>query len=281
MREVLRKIWTRFRGLPMWAQVPIAIFAGLFVIGVMAAPFTEPEDDEEVSSRATTSTVAQTTTLPPTTTTTLPPLPPGDDTAVTRVTDGDSLVVSDGTRVRLIGIDAPEVESSDCFSSEATDHLRQLAGPGTRVRLVYDTERLDRFGRTLAYVYRLSDGLFVNLVLARDGYALQLTVPPNVAHAEEFRQAVAEARDANRGLWASCQTTTTQAPTTRAPIARAPTPDTTAAAGGNCSAAYPDFCIPPPPPDLDCADAGGRGFTVLPPDPHRFDADRDGIGCER
>jgi hypothetical protein len=50
---------------------------------------------------------------------------------------------------------------------------------------------------------------------------------------------------------------------------------------GACDPAYPDFCIPPPPPDLDCPDIDTREFTVLPPDPHRFDADHDGIGCER
>jgi hypothetical protein len=51
--------------------------------------------------------------------------------------------------------------------------------------------------------------------------------------------------------------------------------------GGNCSPAYPDFCIPPPPPDLDCADvAPHTNFTVRPPDPHGFDGDGDGVGCE-
>src|SRR6266498_1062844 len=48
----------------------------------------------------------------------------------------------------------------------------------------------------------------------------------------------------------------------------------------SCDPAYPDFCIPPPPPDLDCPDVGARDFTVLPPDPHHFDRDRDGVGCE-
>ena len=52
-------------------------------------------------------------------------------------------------------------------------------------------------------------------------------------------------------------------------------------ATGICSQAYPTVCIPPPPPDLDCADIQYKRFKVLPPDPHRFDADRDGIGCER
>jgi hypothetical protein len=52
-------------------------------------------------------------------------------------------------------------------------------------------------------------------------------------------------------------------------------------AQGNCDSAYPDFCIAPPPPDLDCPDIGRHNFTVLAPDPHRFDGDKDGIGCER
>jgi micrococcal nuclease len=52
-------------------------------------------------------------------------------------------------------------------------------------------------------------------------------------------------------------------------------------AGGRCDASYPDVCIPPPPPDLDCADVPYRSFRVLPPDPHRFDGrDDDGLGCE-
>jgi hypothetical protein len=50
---------------------------------------------------------------------------------------------------------------------------------------------------------------------------------------------------------------------------------------GNCDPSYPDFCIPPPPPDLDCKDIDGGNFTVRPPDPHGFDGnDNDGIGCE-
>jgi len=50
--------------------------------------------------------------------------------------------------------------------------------------------------------------------------------------------------------------------------------------GGNCDPSYPTVCIPPPPPDLDCADVPYRNFTVLPPDPHGFDGDGDGVGCE-
>jgi LPXTG-motif cell wall-anchored protein len=68
-------------------------------------------------------------------------------------------------------------------------------------------------------------------------------------------------------------TTVVTVPTTVAP--------SVSAAAGNCDPSYPDFCIPSPPPDLNCADILPQfSIHVLPPDPHGFDADHDGIGCE-
>lgn len=58
-------------------------------------------------------------------------------------------------------------------------------------------------------------------------------------------------------------------------------PQSAVALPGACHPSYPTVCIPPPPPDLDCADVPHRRFTVIPPDPHRFDGDGDGVGCER
>lgn len=85
-----------------------------------------------------------------------PIMPDGEDTTVERVVDGDTIVVAGGTRVRLIGIDTPETKDPrkpvQCFGTEAAAHMSSLIGPGTPVRLVHDVERLDRFGRTLAYV---------------------------------------------------------------------------------------------------------------------------------
>jgi hypothetical protein len=76
----------------------------------------------------------------------------------------------------------------------------------------------------------------------------------------------------------------TEAPTpepqpTPSPAPPAPQPTRTPASN-NCDPAYPDVCIPPPPPDLDCGEIPYHDFRVLPPDPHRFDRDKDGIGCE-
>ncbi len=58
------------------------------------------------------------------------------------------------------------------------------------------------------------------------------------------------------------------------------THSSTAVAQNNCSPSYPDVCIAPPPPDLDCKDISYRNFRVVAPDPHRFDGNKNGIGCE-
>ena len=71
---------------------------------------------------------------------------------------------------------------------------------GKRVKLEYDVSRKDQYGRTLAYVY-LQDGTFVNAELVKNGYAMVMTVPPNVKFADEFAKLQQEARENNRGLW--------------------------------------------------------------------------------
>jgi len=126
---------------------------------------------------------------------------------VKRVIDGDTIQLVDGRRVRYIGIDAPEtrrrqgnawVEDPEPYAKEATDANRRLV-EGNAVTLEYDVQRQDRFGRDLAYVY--VDGRMVNAVLAEEGYVQLLTVPPNVRHAEQFRDLIRQARQADRGLW--------------------------------------------------------------------------------
>lgn len=136
-------------------------------------------------------------------------LPPGADRTVERVVDGDTIVIDGGERVRLIGIDTPESADPrkpvECFGREASQFMESLLPPGTNVRLVDDVEQADRYGRTLAYVYRLEDGLFVNLELTEQGYAVAATFPPNVAHVDEFVEATRRAREAGRGLWSACR----------------------------------------------------------------------------
>jgi micrococcal nuclease len=128
--------------------------------------------------------------------------------AVERVIDGDTIVVTGGRHVRLIGIDTPETVDPHrpvgCFGKEASAFMKQLLPAHTAVRLVGDVEQLDRYGRTLAYVYRLADGLFVNAELVRRGYAVVLTIPPNVAHTDEFVALASAARVTGAGLWSAC-----------------------------------------------------------------------------
>ena len=133
-----------------------------------------------------------------------------DTAPVVRVVDGDTIRVglpSGEEPVRYIGIDTPESVKPgapvECFAKRASEYNERLVA-GERVRLVYDIERRDRYGRLLAYVYRARDGLFVNAELVRRGYATAVTFPPNVAHEREFRRLARRARMSGRGLWSEC-----------------------------------------------------------------------------
>jgi micrococcal nuclease len=123
---------------------------------------------------------------------------------VTRNTDGDTLWLSGIGKVRLIGIDTPEVfGQSECFGREASAFAERILPPGTHVRYRLGVDPRDRYGRALAYLY-LDDGRMFNELLAERGYATPLTIPPNVEYANRFVAAARRARDANRGLWSAC-----------------------------------------------------------------------------
>jgi len=137
------------------------------------------------------------------------PDPPKDAVAVKvqRVVDGDTFVaVVKGRRerVRVIGVDTPESvdpnRPDEPYGEEASDFAKHYLD-GETVRLAGDAEPRDRYGRMLAYVW-LRDGTFWNALLVAEGYAQQLTIPPNVTYAPLFRRLVAEARRNDRGLWA-------------------------------------------------------------------------------
>lgn len=184
-----------------------------------------------------------------------------------RVVDGDTLELRDGSRVRLIGIDTPETVHPDfgdeCYGDEASRATERILRPGDRLRLVFDVERYDRYQRLLAYVYRAADDAFVNARLVKRGYASVETVPPNVAHADRFRRLAREAREAGRGLWSACPTDG----------------DRPRSLSDTCLPDYVGTCVPPGPPDLDCADIGAP-VRVVGDDPHRLDREGDGRACE-
>ena len=120
---------------------------------------------------------------------------------VTKHTDGDTLWLSGIGKVRLIGVDTPEVYGDDeCYGRQASAFVERTLPLGSTVRYRLGTEERDRYGRALAYVY-LDGGRFLNLLLVRRGFAQVLTVPPNVEFAERFTRAARRARAAGRGLW--------------------------------------------------------------------------------
>jgi micrococcal nuclease len=138
------------------------------------------------------------------------PLPDGPNASVRRVVDGDTLIITNGDRIRLIGIDSPESVQPDapveCFGPQASNRLMELLPVGTGVRLEYDVDRSDRFGRTLAYVFRRSDGLFINASQIDGGFATTLSIAPNTRYADRFTDLQEQAKADQRGLWGACET---------------------------------------------------------------------------
>ena len=133
--------------------------------------------------------------------------PQGIRARVLSVTDGDTIEVLLGGRsedIRYIGIDTPEVDPSigvECFGHQASGLNRRLVG-GRTVRLVFDDELRDRYGRLLAYVF--AGGRLVNAEIVRRGYARTLTIEPNTDRAALFARLEGEAGRHGRGLWAAC-----------------------------------------------------------------------------
>ncbi|MCL4266082.1 MAG: thermonuclease family protein [Anaerolineae bacterium] len=188
----------------------------------------------------------------------------GDRATVARIIDGDTIEVGiNGVsyRLRYIGMDTPE--RGQPFFEEATEANRQLV-EGQTVILVKDVSETDRYGRLLRYIY-LQDGTFVNAELVKRGFAQVATFPPDVAHQALFITLERQAREAGRGLWAQPEPPNTSESSRFPQI---------------CDPAYPTVCISPPPPNLNCGDVPHRNFEALPADPHGFDRDNDGVGCE-
>jgi len=124
----------------------------------------------------------------------------GDGCAVARVVDGDTFRCRDGRKVRLIGVDAPEQGQGEAGRLARQALLRYLP-LGRVVRLERDVQAVDRYGRTLAFVW--TGDTLVNQAMVREGWAVLYTVPPDVKYAERLLQAQKEARARRAGLWAS------------------------------------------------------------------------------
>ncbi|MDX1432957.1 MAG: thermonuclease family protein [Gammaproteobacteria bacterium] len=121
------------------------------------------------------------------------------------VYDGDTLELTDGRKVRLLGIDTPEIgrdgAPSEPYAEAAHRLLERLAAPGEALHLRLDAERFDRYGRTLAHVFR-ADGSNLQASLLDAGYATALVVPPNQWSARCYAALESRARADGRGIWA-------------------------------------------------------------------------------
>ncbi len=190
------------------------------------------------------------------------------------VVDGDTLEIQ-GIRIRLWGVDAVESSQTCRYGDgrvwpcgrQAAFALADFIGQRT-VRC--ERRDTDRYGRMVAVCW--VGEVEINRWLVAQGWALDYAQ----YSAGAYRAAQEEAKRAKRGIWQG---------SFLPPWEYRANPDNPPSAGsygrgGRCDPSYPTVCLPPPPPDLDCGDIPYRRFKVLPPDPHRFDRDGDGIGCE-
>lgn len=199
---------------------------------------------------------------------------------VVRIIDGDTLDVrGDGhvlpagevVRVRLLAIDAPE--KGACFAQQATARLTALLPPGSALRYERDVDLKDPYDRYLLYLFNQQD-VFVNASLVESGHAKAKLYPPNDARWPEINRDGKAAENTATGLWAACPESKPNPPDKPDPApqpVQPETPDPDNPAG-----------LPPGPPatapDVDCGDIPNPVW-VGPNDPHRLDADGDGIGC--
>ncbi len=217
--------------------------------------------------------------------------------ALVRIVDGDTIEASvDGQveDVRLILVNTPETVDPrrpvQCFGPEASAFTTWLLSLGGDLYLERDVTDRDRFDRLLRYAWLdFGDGevYMVSEAIVRAGFGEVSTFPPDVKYVDEMREAQTVAREHAYGLWSACDDATDDLPqtATQQPTGPVPQPAPTPIPPpppqpDGCDPSYPTLCIPPGAPDIDCGEIGDRRFPVLPPDPHGFDGDFDGVGCE-
>jgi len=174
---------------------------------------------------------------------------------VTRIVDGDTIEV-DGQSIRFALVDTPEYGEYDY--AQARNYIENICPIGTPVLVDEDDlQTQGSYGRIIGVIYCKELNLNEQIL--------------SVGHAEILTSFCSQSEFAAEP-WAQKFGCTT--------INEAKTLTLPAEIRENCDPSYPDVCIPSPPPDLNCGEISHRNFTVLPSDPHRFDGDKDGLGCE-
>ena len=171
---------------------------------------------------------------------------------VTEITDGDTIEVN-GQPIRFALASAPEIDQPEGLEAQA--FIESICPKGNMILVDEDDGQTQgSHGRIIAVVYCLGKNLNKELLEANLGY-----LSAEFCQTSEFAQT----------MWAQKHGCSPESEQTGKTL---PT---------SCDASYPDVCIPSPPPDLDCSDIEYRNFEVLQPDPHRFDGNYDGVGCEK
>lgn len=212
--------------------------------------------------------------------------PAGQGAVVASVTDGDTIKLRDGRRVRLVQIDTPEVYGgAECGGRTASSALKQQLPPGTRVRLVADaaTDSTDRYDRQLRYVLKGDRNL--NLWLVQHGHAAPYFYDGERGrYAPQLERAARRAKARRLGMWGTCPNAVLDA---RRGVSTGRIGGSGASGAGDAAAGAGQLrtdaaglpLAPSGGPDLDCADFAGP-VRVTAGDPHRLDRDGDGIGCD-
>ena len=226
---------------------------------------------------------------------------------VYEVIDGDTFVISTGEKVRLVQIDTPELSSGECHAEESKQALASILKPfmsssrkeqsdlktlekniGVNLKQDSSLDSTDKYGRQLSYLYVGSTN--VNLELVRMGAAAPYFYQDlRGEFAEELEDAAEFARDNQLGIWKNCpnfiydptKSIETGYSNSLSQAVLAQSRGDVAVLGINqCSPDYRE-CVPPYPPDYDCADLVSLGLIhVLGSDPHKLDRDGDGLACE-
>ena len=172
---------------------------------------------------------------------------------VTKIIDGDT-IHADSYKIRLSLTNTPEKNEPGFY--DATSFTSMSCPIGSRIIVDQDDlQPYDQYNRLLGKVY-CENGILNEMLLQND-------------HADISTQ-YCDSSEFSGESWAQIYGCANDSRSSSVEYTKKI----------NCDLSYPDFCINSPPPDLDCGDISQKKFTVLQPDPHRFDGDKDGVGCE-
>ncbi|MBD0261847.1 MAG: thermonuclease family protein [Tolypothrix sp. Co-bin9] len=196
---------------------------------------------------------------------------------VVSVGDGDTLRARNqqgqAVTIRLVCIDAPELKQQP-WGRQSAARLKQLLPVGQSIK-VRQVDR-DKYKRVVAEVYVGDRSINLNMVQEGQAVVYRQYLKGCTTSKNQFIKAEATAKQQKLGFW--------NQPKPLMPWdfrqGKGTTESVVSQPQQQCDPSYPDFCLPPNSPDLDCKDIPYRRFRVNQPDPHKFDRDRNGIGCE-